>query len=115
MRIISKARLKQFWEKPGSKDAEGQLRAWYTRVSKKTVVWENWGSVRADYATASLVGNCVVFNIAGNKHRLVTRIMYRSHKVYVLKVMTHKEYDEEKWKKECGCYAAAPTPKRTAK
>ena len=49
--------------------------------------------------------DCVIFNIGGNKYRLVTRILYPSQKVFILKVMTHKEYDQDKWKKECGCFA----------
>lgn len=112
MRIISKARLQVFWEASGREDSEGPLRAWYTHVCRKTVAWHSWGEVKADFATASLVGNCVVFNIGGNKYRLVTRILYPSQKVFVLKVMTHKEYDLDKWKDECGCYAAPPHRRR---
>jgi mRNA interferase HigB len=56
------------------------------------------------------VGRCVVFNIGGNKFRLVTRILYTSQKVFVLRVMTHKEYDDNKWKEECGCYEPPPEP-----
>ncbi|MFM7843934.1 MAG: type II toxin-antitoxin system HigB family toxin [Planctomycetota bacterium] len=66
-----------------------------------------------DFASASTVGSCVVFNIGGNKYRLITRILFPSQKVFVLKVMTHEEYDEDKWKKQCGCYV--PPPKRTTK
>ncbi len=40
--------------------------------------WQSWGNVKAEFGTASLVGNCVVFNIGGNKYRLVTRILYSS-------------------------------------
>src|ERR1700676_1276038 len=112
MRVISRARLKQFWEAPGHEDAEGPLRAWYTHLNSKAVVWHAWGHVKADFSTASLVGNCVVFNIGGNKYRLVTRPLYPSQKVFVLKVMTHQEYDEEKWKDECGC-STPPEPKKT--
>jgi mRNA interferase HigB len=97
MRVISKPRLRRFWESPGRGDAEGPLRAWHAHVNNKSVSWQSWGDVRADFATASIVGNCVVFNVGGNKYRLVTRIIYQSHKVYVLKVMTHKEYDDGKW------------------
>jgi mRNA interferase HigB len=61
------------------------------------------------FANASLVGACVVFNIGGNKWRLVTRILYRSQKVFVLQVLTHLEYDTGKWKDECGCFAPPPT------
>jgi mRNA interferase HigB len=115
MRVISKPRLKQFWESPGHEDAEGPLRAWYTHVNSKTVAWQSWGDVKADFSSASLVGSCVVFNIGGNKYRLITRILYVSQKVFVLKVMTHEEYDEDKWKDQCGCFAPPPESKGKAK
>jgi mRNA interferase HigB len=110
MRIISKARLKKFWEKPSCKDAEGPLKAWYDHVGSLHVAWHSWSDVKSDFGNASLVGNCVVFNIGGNKYRLVARVLYPSQKVFVLKVMTHGEYDEDGWKQECGCYQ--PPPKR---
>src|SRR5436190_24179192 len=108
MRVISKARLRKFWESPGHSVAEGPLRAWHTHVSSKTVTWQAWGDVKADFGTASLVGNCVVFNIGGNKYRLVTRILYPSQKIFILKVMTHAEYDQNKWNEDCGCYEPPP-------
>jgi len=108
MRVISKARLKQFWEAPGHEDAERPLRAWYTHVNNRTVAWQSWGDVRSEFGTASLVGSCVVFNIGGNKYRLVTRILYPSQKVFVLRVMTHREYDDNRWKEDCGCYLPPP-------
>lgn len=113
MRVISKARLKQFWELPGHASAEGPLRAWFTYVDSKTVSWHSWGDVKAEFGGASLVGNCAVFNIGGNKYRLVARILYASQKVFVLKIMTHRQYDDGKWKQECGCFA--PPPKRQRK
>ena len=108
MRVISKARLRAFWQAPGRGDAEGPLRAWHTHVSHRSVSWHSWGDVRSEFGSASLVGNCVVFNIGGNKYRLVTRILYSSQKVFVLKVMTHAEYDEDDWKIECGCFKPPP-------
>jgi len=113
MRIISKARLKQFWELPGCRDAEGPLRAWHTHVSNKTIAWQSWGDVKTEFGNASHVGNCVVFNIGGNKYRLITRILYPSQKVFILKVMTHKEYDKGNWKKECGCFEPPPDKSRS--
>jgi mRNA interferase HigB len=112
MRVISKARLRQFWGQPGHGDAEGPLRAWYTHVNSKTVSWQVWAHVKADFAGASIVGNCTVFNIGGNKYRLVTRVMHATHKVYVLKVIAHREYDEDKWKKECGCFEPPPSSRK---
>ena len=100
---------------PGRQDANGALQAWYTHLSQKAVAWHSWGDVRAAFATASLVGNCVVFNIGGNKFRLVTRVLYPSQKVFVLKVMTHEEYDDDQWKADCGCFAAPPVGRSEAK
>ncbi len=54
----------------------------------------------------------VVFNIGGNKYRLVTRILFSSQKVFILKVMTHREYDKDKWKEECGCFTPSPKAKK---
>ena len=77
------------------------------------MAWQTWGDLKAEFGTPSLVGNCVVFNIGGNKYRLVTRILYPSQKVFILKVMTHAEYDEDKWKEECGCFELPPQKTRT--
>jgi mRNA interferase HigB len=114
MRVISKSRLRQFWEASGHDDAEGPLRAWYTHISSKTVAWYSWGDVKSDIGNASIVGNCVVFNIGGNKYRLVTRVLYPSQKVFILKTMTHAEYDQDKWKEDCGCFASPPIKKTKA-
>ncbi len=112
MRVISKARLREFWQASLHKDSEGPLKAWHTHVDSKSVVWRNWGDVKREFATASLVGNCVVFNIAGNKYRLITRILYPSQKVFILQVLTHAEYDLNKWKASCGCFDPPPATKR---
>ncbi len=111
MRIISKARLKAFWDAAGHQNAEGPLRAWHAHVSHRSIAWRAWGDVKAEFGSASLVGNCVVFNIGGNKYRLVTRILYPSQKVFILRVMTHAEYDEISWKADCGCFEPPPARK----
>jgi mRNA interferase HigB len=109
MRVISRARLRAFWEQPGREDAKEPLLAWYHIASDAD--WQSWADMAAVFPKASLVGNCVVFNIGGNKYRLATRIIYAKHRVYVLKVMTHAEYDDQKkWQKECGCHEPPPSP-----
>jgi mRNA interferase HigB len=113
MRVISKARLTSFWEAPGHGDSEGPLRAWYTHVNHRSVAWQSWGNVKADFGSASLVGSCIVFNIGGNKYRLVTRVLYPSRKVFILRVMPHKEYDDSHWQQECGCFQPPPARKPT--
>lgn len=114
MRVISKSRLRQFWEQSGHRDSEGPLRAWYTHVNDKSVAWQLWSDIKADFANVSIVGNCIVFNIGGNKYRLITRVLYQNQKVFILKIMSHEEYDEDKWKEECGCYEPPPVPSTKA-
>lgn len=114
MWVVSKARLRLFWQSPGHEDSESPLLAWYAHVSHKSVSWRSWGDVKADIGSASIVGNCAVFNIGGNKYRLVARILYRSQKVYILKVMTHKDYDEGRWKEQCGCFSPPPDTRQVA-
>lgn len=113
MRVISKARLQQFWESSENKDSEGPLRAWHTHVNHRSTAWHSWSDVKTSFGSASLVGNCVVFNIGGNNYRLVTRVLYPSQKVFILKVMTHAEYDESKWKTDCGCYEPPTQPSKS--
>ena len=88
--------------------AAAPLNAWYDHVSMKTTDWRSFADVRRDYRTADKVGNCFVFDIGGNDYRLVVRIlgMY----VYILKFMTHSEYNKDTWKSECGC--DRPRPKK---
>ena len=109
MRVISKSRLRQFWELPGRGDAEGPLRAWHTHVNHLSVQWYSWADVKNSFASASIVGNCIVFNIGGNKYRLITRILYPSQKVFILLVLTHEEYDRNLWKQSCGCFSDPPS------
>ena len=94
MRIISLRTLHEFWNsKPAHAGAEGPLRAWYHEV--KGVQWATPGSVKAHYGNASILkGSRVVFNIGGNKYRLVVKINYPRRIVYIRFVGTHLEYDQ---------------------
>jgi mRNA interferase HigB len=107
--IISKSRLREFWEV--CSDAKTPLEAWYKHVENAD--WTMTSDVKADYGAVDFVGNCAVFNIGGNKYRLIARIIYHIHKVFVLRVMTHHEYDTTNWEKDCGCHS--PPPKKTKK
>ena len=90
MRIISKKRLREFWERHPS--AAAALRAWFREVVQAD--WDMPARVKERYRSASIVGdNRVVFNIKGNDYRLVVKINYRYRTVYVRFVGTHAEYD----------------------
>jgi mRNA interferase HigB len=108
LRVISKRRLQEFWRRPGHGDAEQPLTDWFNTVNSREIDWRHVADVRATYRRADQVGDCVVFDIRGNKYRLITIIRYDIHMVYVRKVMTHKEYDANKWQEECGCFTSVP-------
>lgn len=98
MRVISKKRLREFWE--ANPDAKAELEAWYKTASK--AAWQNIAEVRHTYRHADAVGTCTVFNVRQNRFRLITKIEYRIQCVYVKYVLTHAEYDRGEWKKH-GC------------
>lgn len=93
MRIIAKRTLRQFWEAhPRNRAAKTPLEDWYAQVSAAD--WGTPGDVKAHYGDASILRDGrVVFNIGGNKYRLVVRINYPYRVVYVRFVGTHAEYD----------------------
>lgn len=99
MRVISLDRLRSFWE-AGHTDAEHPLRDWFRTAEKAQ--WTNLRDVRADYPSADgvKVGKDVltVFNIGGNKYRLITRIRYDWRLINVRAVLSHAEYNKGKWK-----------------
>ena len=92
MRIISRKALRQFWSRDGSRDAEQGLRAWFGEARK--AMWRKPQDVKALYRHASIVANDrIVFNICGNKYRLIVAIKYSFGIVYVRFVGTHAQYD----------------------
>lgn len=94
MNVISFKRLRDFAS--SHKDAAVPLRAWYTVVRRAG--WQNLAELKKVYPAADLVGRHTVFNIKGNKYRLIARIVYRSQTVFIIAVLTHEEYDLGKWK-----------------
>lgn len=96
MRIIKRATLRQFWEK--HPDAQQALQLWYTRA--KHASWKNISEVRMIYPAADKVSRLTVFNIGGNKYRLIVRIEYERYTIYIRHILTHKEYSKGFWKND---------------
>jgi mRNA interferase HigB len=97
MRIISKKALREFWEENPA--AKTPLMSWY-QVAKKAD-WENLVKVRNDFPHADLAVICTIFNIGGNKFRLITKIYYPGKKILIRFVLTHAEYDKKGYKDDC--------------
>ncbi|MEO7971267.1 MAG: type II toxin-antitoxin system HigB family toxin [bacterium] len=94
MNVISYKRIREFAS--SYRDAAESLRGWYTTA--KNSHWQNLAELKQVYPAADLVGRYTVFNIRGNNYRLIARIVYRTQTVFVVAVLTHKEYDLGKWK-----------------
>lgn len=108
MRVISRKRLKEFWTVREQRDSMGPLQKWNAVV--RLAAWkspvdvkEHFGK-RVDFVQTTTKKNTLaVFDIAANKYRLIAAIHYLASRpekgrVYVLHIMTHEEYDEERWK-----------------
>lgn len=77
-------------------NSESSLSSWY-KIAKKAT-WQNIVEVRENYPHADLVGRFVVFNIAGNNYRLIAEIYFDSQLMLIRHILTHSDYDKEKWK-----------------
>ena len=94
MHVITRKRLNEFASKhPETKAA---LARWYQLVKRTDL--DSFAELRAVFPSADQVGKLTVFDIGGNKVRLVTAIHYNRRKIYIRAVLSHKEYDEGKWK-----------------
>jgi mRNA interferase HigB len=99
MRIIKKATLAAYGER--NPQAMGGLDRWFKDT--RTGRWKSLADVRATFPHADLVTvrsgrQVVVFNIGGNKYRLITAIHYNRQLVFTLRVLTHAEYSRDDWK-----------------
>ena len=93
MRIISKKTLKDFYEQSKYRDSKNALESWHREVLK--LDWNNPNEIKKMYPNASVVGDTkIVFNIAGNKYRLIVTINYYAKIVFIKFIGTHKHYDK---------------------
>jgi mRNA interferase HigB len=94
MNTISLRKIREFVEL--HPDSKASLTAWYKTV--KRARWRSLAAVRLVYPHADSVGNYTVFNIRGNHYRLIAEINYRYQQVLIRAILTHDEYDKDKWK-----------------
>lgn len=94
MHIITRKRLNDFAER--FPDTTNALAGWYRKMKQGD--FSSIAEIRREFPTADKVGKLTVFNIAGNKVRLIAAIHYNRNKIYIRAVLTHAEYDEGKWR-----------------
>jgi len=93
MRVIAKRTLREFWQgSPQYGDAQGPIEAWHAEAERAS--WRTPQEVKAQFRSASVLkGGRVVFNIAGNKYRLVLALDYVRQTCFVKFIGTHEQYD----------------------
>lgn len=96
--VITRRRLREFSAK--HKEAEAPLAVWYAIVSKTD--FDSFAEIKRTFGSTDKVGKFRVFDIDGNKFRLIAAIHYNRKKAYIRHVLTHAEYDRGKWK-ESSC------------
>lgn len=95
MNTISYKKIREFVK--SYPESSSSLNAWY-KLSKKAK-WKSIVDVRHDYPHADIVGRFVVFNVGGNKYRLIAEIHFQSQLLLIRQILTNTEYDKEKWKR----------------
>ncbi len=94
MHVISRKKLRTFWEIHA--EAKSPLDQWY-RIAKHHD-WSTFAEIRTVFPSADQVGKYIVFNVGGNKYRLIAEINYRGQKLFVRHVLTHSDYSRGAWK-----------------
>jgi mRNA interferase HigB len=95
MHVIAKPALVTFWRK--HPDAENPLQAWFRIMESE--IFTDFNDLRKTFASADYVDGLTVFNIGGNKYRLIAAIHYNRHKAFIRAVLTHTEYERGEWKR----------------
>jgi len=95
MHVITKKRLLEFIKI--YPQAQTALMHWY-KIIKQTD-YNHFSALKSSFPSADKVDKLTVFNIGGNKFRLIAAIHYNSHKVYIRQILTHEQYDLNQWKK----------------
>lgn len=91
LRVIAKKILREFWE--SHPDCKQQLLSWFHEA--ENAIWGGPGEVKNDYPNASILpGNRVVFNIKGNKYRLIVKINYDYQMIWIRFIGSHADYDK---------------------
>ena len=100
MRIISETTLRKYWQE--NPEAETALREWMTATRRAD--WANFTELKQTFGHADIFKECVIFDVGGNKYRLIAKVGYRIHAVFIRFILTHNEYSHrngKNWKLDC--------------
>ena len=94
MRIIAKSTLRKFWESAAQYlEAKSHIEAWYAETKKAK--WQTPQEIKKQFRSVSILKNSrAVFNIGGNKYRLIVAIDYYRQTIFIRFIGTHQQYDK---------------------
>ena len=95
MHVIAKPALVEFWAI--HPDSASPLQAWYRTMERGA--FADFNDLRATFASADYVDGLTIFDIGGNRYRLIASVHYNRRKVFIRAVLTHAEYDRGNWKR----------------
>lgn len=100
MRIISEKTTRRYYRE--NPESETAMREWIRQVRRAD--WSNFLDVRNTFNHADVFKKCVIFDVGGNKYRIIGKVEYRKHLVFIKRTLTHAEYDfkyGKLWKADC--------------
>lgn len=95
MQVVHWGRARKFFKE--HKDAETMLKEWKAKVTASQ--WLSFSDIQQTFSSADMVDGKVVFDIRGNNYRLIAIVRFEAGKLYIQEIMTHKEYDKNRWKR----------------
>jgi len=102
MRIISERALREFWQAADGNESrvrEKAMREWIAIA--RNAGWNTFAELKNTFNHSDIFGNCTIFDIGGNKYRIIAKVIYRKKLVFIRAVLTHAEYDKKKWHADC--------------
>jgi len=97
MRIISERAIREFIEN----QPHSEVSMWHWILTVRAADWKNFIDLRKTFNSADIYKQCVVFNAGGNHYRIIGMVEFEKHLAFIREVLTHKEYDKDKWKPDC--------------
>ncbi|MDQ4119838.1 MAG: type II toxin-antitoxin system HigB family toxin [Acidobacteriota bacterium] len=100
MRIISERKIREYTVE--NSESENAMREWIRVV--RLADWHNFTDLRNTFNHADVFNNCVIFDVGGNKWRIIAKVEYQKHLVFIKRILTHNEYSFKNgklWKSDC--------------
>ncbi len=98
MRIMTIKRLRDFWENPKNARAKAPLEVWINAVKKAE--WTSFADVKQSFNSADRYRSKTIFDVGGNKFRIVAFVDFEGQRVFIRAVLNHTDYDRGKWKND---------------